>query len=94
MVLKSSTFSKYFASEVAMLIFALLETDGVLRTEMLGITQHLYHSVPKAESWYHDITTQLNEAHFDEDDKSDALCEVERLFGNMVKSRGKKRINS
>lgn len=75
---------KYFVSESAKYIFALLETDCDTRSKLLGITVDLYRDKVKADAWYRDILAGLG------DDVSyevlEARQELTGIYNRMIRS--------
>ena len=54
--------TSFFYSESGMIMFALLYTDGKVRSDIIGLTIEVYDSVENAKEWYNTIMYIINKA--------------------------------
>lgn len=80
---------QFFKSEASQAAFALMYLDCNLRSGILGIKPHYYHSCTKAEEWYDRIDNVLESGELEYDTLCRAKAELAKIYNRMVNSRGK-----
>lgn len=75
---------KYFKSKRHRYIFALLELDGKNRTEIIGITNEMYHDKNKAKKWRDELVKQIHPDVCSVDGAEAAVAKVNELYSRMI----------
>ena len=71
----------YFKSEETKLIFGLVELEGKIQLDFLGIDQSYYINKLKAKNWYEETKIKLENSEHPMKDV--ALANLDRLYKGM-----------
>lgn len=71
----------YFKSEETKLIFGLVELEGKIQLDFLGIDQSYYLNKSKAKNWYEKIKTKLENCEHGFKDL--AIEKLEKIYKGM-----------
>ena len=73
----------YFKTKECRYIFALVELDTELRSEMLGITLELYENSVKAKRWYNSIAKIIHPDISKHPNAKEAMSKLNELYEGM-----------
>lgn len=79
------TYSDYFLSQEAFLIFALLYVDGEQRAKLLGITEDMYESLQKAKDWRNSIVKIIHSDRCKHLSADEATSKLNEIYARMKK---------
>ena len=71
---------KYFKTEGDRYIFALTQTDGKTRCNLIGLKDELYYNEGKAEKWYENISNKIHPIN-NKDNAENAMNAMNELNG-------------
>lgn len=79
------TYSDYFVSQEAFLIFVLLYVDGEQREKLLGITEDMYESLQKAKEWRNSIIRVIHSDRCKHLSADEATSKLNEIYARMKK---------
>jgi hypothetical protein len=79
------SYSDYFKSKEAFLIFVLLHVDGEKRAEFLGIKEEMYESKTKAKEWRNSLITLLHSDRCKHLSADGATAKINEIYSRMKK---------
>ena len=76
----------YFNSQISKLIFYLLELDGEIRLEKLGVNKLHYLNKEKADKWKRNLVKKLHPDVCNHPKADKAIIEVNSLYKEMIEN--------
>jgi hypothetical protein len=70
----------YFKTEGDRYIFALTQTDGSTRCNLIGLDEELYYNQDKAQKWYENISKKIHPIN-NKDNAENAMNAMNKLNG-------------
>lgn len=80
------TYSDYFVSKEAFLIFVLLHVDGEQRAKLLGITEEMYESIAKAKEWRNSLINVIHSDRCKHLSADEAASKLNEIYSRMEKN--------
>ena len=79
------TYNQYFKSKAHELAFYLMEIDGEIQMEKLGINQYQFNNIDAAKKWRGHLLNIVHPDHFDDDLSNGATNAVYEIYKRMKK---------
>ncbi len=77
--------TEYFSTKACEYIFYLVELDGKLRMDKLGITPALFSNKKTAKRWRDHISKVIHPDHCQHQRASEAMAELNQLYNQMTR---------